>query len=207
MCGLGIRWKKCSPERWCPLPHRNRFFRPKNFRAALSGSRRWTGWCAAACASGSSSGTWTRGCRTGTGRSRSGPGYHLEKVLFTCGNLFLVLACHWPVLDVFDQHFQATVLFSSKQCHWITLATWTIFSSENILESLGIEPGSAGSGNKFAKHGVMVPSTCGNLLEYVSKCPNKICLMGPWWFLMGHTSYPSWKNWLRSQFCGYFWYC
>ena len=51
---------------------------------------------------------------------------------------FVVLVCHYPPLDGFDQHFEATYELS----HWLTS---TIFSYENIFGMLGIEPGAAGS--------------------------------------------------------------
>ena len=59
--------------------------------------------------------------------------------------LFVELACHLPVLDGFDPHFQATVhipLSSALDCHE---HHGQFFSSENISGMLGIKPGVAGS--------------------------------------------------------------
>ena len=59
-------------------------------------------------------------------------------------NGFLVLACHLPELDGFDQHFQATVLFPLTPDVLILLSYINNFSPENNLRMLGIEPMAAG---------------------------------------------------------------
>ena len=72
------------------------------------------------------------------------------KWLISSWPFFVVLACHLPVLDGFDGHYQASAVHWSKQqrCQ-LASATSTIFSlkiiSENISGMPGFEPGAAGS--------------------------------------------------------------
>ena len=56
-------------------------------------------------------------------------------------NVFVVLACHQPELDGFNQHFQVTVQFSPSTTGSLSLARPIIFPPKKIQECWESNPG------------------------------------------------------------------